>query len=127
MISKISPKKSNSKLFCKKKTICHLVDFASLPTFTSSKFNVSKITRPDRGQVVFARKHAISPSATSLHWLINRPSLPYRNHEMYESHLKYSGTDPEFRKKPPNSRNGMMIGGPTDRAIAVDELAHEIR
>lgn len=46
---------------------------------------------------------------------------------MYDSHLKYSGTDPEFKKKPPNNKNGMIIGGPTDRAIDVDELAHEIR
>lgn len=46
---------------------------------------------------------------------------------MYDSHLKYSGTDPEFKKKPPNNRNGMIIGGPTDRAIDVEELAHEIR
>lgn len=46
---------------------------------------------------------------------------------MYDSHLKYSGTDPEFRKNPPKSKNGIIIGGPTDNAIDVDELAHEIR
>lgn len=76
---------------------------------------------------MFVRKQAISPSATSFHWFISRPSLPYRNHDRYDNHLKYSGTEPEFKKNPPKSKNGIIIGGPTDRAIDVDELAHEIK
>lgn len=46
---------------------------------------------------------------------------------MYDNHSKYLGTEPEFKKNPPNSKNGIIIGGPTDSAIEVDELAHEIR
>jgi len=76
---------------------------------------------------VFDEVHVISPGSTSAHWLMRRPSLAYRNHERYDSHLRYTGTDPEFKKKPPNSRKGIMTGGPTDRAIDVEELAQDIR
>jgi len=41
--------------------------------------------------------------------------------------LRYTGTEPEFKKKPPKSRNGMITGGPTDSAIEVEELAQDIR
>lgn len=32
-----------------------------------------------------------------------------------------------FKKNPPNSKNGMITGGPTDRAIETFVLAHEIK
>lgn len=36
-------------------------------------------------------------------------------------------TYPELRKKPPNSMNGMIIGGPTDAAMLTLLLAQDIR
>lgn len=32
-----------------------------------------------------------------------------------------------FKKKPPNNKNGMITGGPTDNAIEIFVLEHEIR
>lgn len=94
---------------------------------TGLKFNVSKTTWPFAGHVVFNRVQAISPAPTSAHWLMSSASLPYRNHDKYESHLKNAGTEPAFKKKPPNNRNGIIIGGPIDRAIDTDELAHDMK
>ena len=49
-------------------------------------------------------------------------TLPEKNRELY-----LDMTYPEFKKKPPNNMNGMMMGGPTDAAILTLLLAHDMR
>jgi hypothetical protein len=92
--------------------------------FDGTKLKVSRIISPLPGQVMF-RVHKIS--SIPLHWLIMSASLPYLNHDKYDSHVKYGGTEAAFKKKPPKIRKGIIIGGAMDSAIEMEELAQEIK